>query len=96
LFRFLFKILFSYRTSQYLSSYTATITVSDDSDPFDGSLFLTLADVDGNDGNEVQLDLSGEMLRAGSKKQVDSVLLAVNGSMASVKVRTEKSGESTR
>ena len=70
--------------------------MSDDSDPFDGSIFLTLVDAEGKEGNETQLDLSGETLRAGAKKQVEKVLLAVSGGVASIKVRTVASGYSTR
>ena len=52
-------------------------------------------DTDGNEGNETQVELSGEVLRAGSKKVVEGIQLAVKGSTGSVKVRTE-AGTSTR
>ena len=79
-----------------MSTYSATIAASNDCDPFDGSIFLSLVDTEGNESNEVVLDLSGETVRAGFKKQVDGLELALAGSVASVKIRTEATGSSNR
>jgi hypothetical protein len=69
--------------------------MSSNSDPFDGSLYVTLVGDDGVEGVESQLDLSGDVLRAGDKRSFDNILLGSN-SMSTVKVRTEATGSSSR
>lgn len=77
----------------YLSNFTVNIETSPDSEPWDGETYLSLASADGTKSNEVKLQVT-DVLRAGSKVQIEGVKLPYLSNLSSAVIRTVATGTS--
>ncbi len=78
---------------QTLNRYDVVLSTAADSDPFDGSVFLTLIGDGGVESNEVALNVLPDgtgYLRGGDATQVKGLRLTEVGTVNSVRVRTAK------